>query len=171
MLQKRDPEAAWRIHPHDRFRIIRALEVYSLGQKPISLFQKEHGFGEGHYEVLKIGLQCEREELYRRIELRVERMTEMGWVDEVQALLNQGYGPKLKSMRSLGYKNIAAYLSGGVNIKEAIRLIKRDTRRYAKRQITWFKADPEVNWFPANQESLPAMERKIEAFHLDKMRS
>jgi tRNA dimethylallyltransferase len=163
-LQRQDPEAAWRIHPHDRLRIIRALEVYSLGHKPISLFQKEHGFREAPYEVLKIGLHCERDELYRRIELRVERMMEMGWVDEVRALLNQGYGPGLKSMQSLGYRSIVAYLSGGVNLKEAILLIKRDTRRYAKRQITWFKPDPLINWFPTNQESFRTMERKVENF-------
>jgi tRNA dimethylallyltransferase len=185
-LQRQDPEAARRIHPHDRFRIIRALEVYSLGQKPISLFQREHGFGEAHYRVLKIGLHCERDELYKRIELRVDRMMEMGWVDEVRALLNQGYGPGLKSMQSLGYKNIAACLYGGVDLKEAILLIKRDTRRYAKRQITWFKADPEINWFSTGPESFQNIEERVgsflkqihpeesrsvsAAFHLDKLR-
>ena len=185
-LQRQDPEAAWRIHPHDRFRIIRALEVYSLGKKPISLWQKEHGFGEAQYQVLKIGLHCERGELYRGIELRVDRMMEIGWVDEVRALLNQGYGPGLRSMQSLGYRSIAAYLSGGLTLREAIHLIKRDTRRYAKRQITWFKADPEINWFSTHPESFQQIERKIEsfltqnypqetridsaAFHLDKLR-
>jgi len=185
-LQKRDPEAARRIHPHDRFRIIRALEVYSLGQKPISHFQREHGFGEAPYEVLKIGLHCERDELYRRIELRVDRMMEMEWVDEVRALLGQGYGPGLRSMQSLGYKNIVAYLSGRVDLKETILLIKRDTRRYAKRQITWFKADPEIIWFATNQENFRNIEKQVgsflkqirpeeshiisPAFHLDKLR-
>ena len=163
-LQRLDPEAASRIHPHDKFRITRALEVYSLGKKPISLFQKEHGFQETHYEVLKVGLQCERDELYGRIESRVDQMIEMGWVDEVQTLLNRGYAPGLKSMRSLGYKNIVSYLSGVLNIEQAIILTKRDTRRYAKRQITWFKADPEIIWFPANQKNLDSIERAIEVF-------
>ncbi len=163
-LQRLDPEAASRIHPHDKFRITRALEVYSLGQKPISLFQKEHGFQETHYEVLKVGLQCERDELYGRIESRVDQMIEMGWVDEVQTLLNRGYAPGLKSMRSLGYKNIVSYLSGVLNIEQAILLTKRDTRRYAKRQISWFKADPEIIWFPANQKNLDSIERAIEVF-------
>ena len=163
-LQRLDPEAASRIHPHDKFRITRALEVYSLGQKPISLFQKEHGFQETHYEILKVGLQCERDELYGRIESRVDQMIEMGWVDEVQTLLNRGYAPGLKSMRSLGYKNIVSYLSGVLNIEQAIILTKRDTRRYAKRQITWFKADPEIIWFPANQKNLDSIERAIEVF-------
>jgi len=163
-LQRLDPEAASRIHPHDKFRITRALEVYSLGQKPISLFQKEHGFQETHYEILKVGLQCERDELYGRIESRVDQMIEMGWVDEVQTLLNRGYAPGLKSMRSLGYKNIVSYLSGVLSIEQAIILTKRDTRRYAKRQITWFKADPEIIWFPANQKNLDSIERAIEVF-------
>jgi tRNA dimethylallyltransferase len=163
-LQRLDPEAASRIHPHDKFRITRALEVYSLSKKPISLFQKEHGFQETHYEILKVGLQCERDELYGRIESRVDQMIEMGWVDEVQTLLNRGYAPGLKSMRSLGYKNIVSYLSGVLNIEQAIILTKRDTRRYAKRQITWFKADPEIIWFPANQKNLDSIERAIEVF-------
>jgi tRNA dimethylallyltransferase len=163
-LKRQDPEAAWRIHPHDRLRIIRALEVYALGQKPISLWQKEHGFREASYKVLKIGLHCERDDLYRRIEQRVERMMEMGWVDEVRALLNQGYGPGLKSMQSLGYRFIVAHLSGGFDLKEAMRLIKRDTRRYAKRQITWFRADPEINWLPTNRESFRAVESRVGRF-------
>src|SRR3972149_3818113 len=105
-LQKLDAEAASRIHPHDRFRIIRALEVCSLGRKPISHFQREHGFRDAPYDVLKIGLCCEREDLYKRIELRVERMAEFGWVNEVRSLLNKGYGPGLKSMQSIGYRHI-----------------------------------------------------------------
>lgn len=163
-LQKLDPEAASRIHPHDRFRIIRALEVYSLGRKPISLFQREHGFRDAPYDVLKIGLCCERKDLYRRIEIRVDRMVEMGWVDEVRSLLNQGYGPGLKSMQSLGYRHILSHLFGDLTLKEAIHLVKRDTRRYAKRQITWFKADPEIFWFPVNQENFHTIESMVQRF-------
>jgi tRNA dimethylallyltransferase len=163
-LQKVDAEAASRIHPHDRFRVIRALEVHSLGRKPISHFQREHGFRDAPYDVLKIGLCCKRENLYKRIELRAERMMELGWVDEVRSLLNQGYGPGLKSMQSLGYRHILAYLSGDLTLEEAARLIKRDTRRYAKRQMTWFKADPEVLWFPADQGSFQTIGSIVEAF-------
>ena len=163
-LQKLDAEAAGRIHPHDRFRIIRALEVYSLGRKPISQFQREHGFRDAPYDVLKIGLCCEREDLYKRVELRVDRMVELGWVDEVRSLLSQGYGPGLKSMQSLGYRHILSYLFGGLTLEEAVRLIKRDTRRYAKRQITWFKADPEISWFPADHESYKTIEGMVEVF-------
>jgi tRNA dimethylallyltransferase len=163
-LQELDPGAASRIHPHDRFRIIRALEVYSLGGKPISLFQGEHRFGEAPYDVFKIGLCCGREDLYRRIETRVDRMVEMGWVDEVHSLLNQGYGPGLKSMQSLGYRHIVSYLFGGLTLKDAIHLTKRDTRRYAKRQLTWFKADPEIFWFAARQENFRPIEGMVESF-------
>jgi tRNA dimethylallyltransferase len=163
-LRDLDPEAASRIHPHDRFRIIRALEVYSLGGRPISLFQGEHGFGESPYDVFKIGLCCGRENLYKRIEIRVDRMVEMGWVDEVRCLLNLGYGPELKSMQSLGYRHIISHIFGGLTLKDAIRLIKRDTRRYAKRQLTWFKADPEIFWFPARQENFRPIEGMVESF-------
>lgn len=163
-LQKVDAEAASRIHPHDRFRVIRALEVHSLGRKPISHFQREHGFREAPYDVLKIGLTCEREDLYRRIELRVDRMMELGWVDEVRSLLNQGYDPGLKSMQSLGYRHIVASLFGDLTLEEAVGLIKRDTRRYAKRQLTWVKADPEVLWFPADPGSFQTIGSIVEAF-------
>jgi tRNA dimethylallyltransferase len=167
-LQKVDAEAASRIHPHDRFRVIRALEVYYLGRRPISHFQGEHGFRDAPYEVLKIGLCCQREDLYKRIELRADRMMELGWVDEVRSLLNKGYGPGLKSMQSLGYRHILDYLSGDFILEEAVRFIKRDTRRYAKRQITWFKADPEVLWFPAGPGSFQTIGSKIEEFFNNK---
>jgi len=163
-LQELDAEAASRIHPHDRFRVIRALEVHFLSQEPISHFQKEHGFREAPYDVLKIGLCCQREDLYKRVEIRADRMMEMGWVDEVRSLLKQGYGPGLKSMQSLGYRHILAYLFGGFSLEEAVRFIKRDTRRYAKRQITWFKADPEVRWFPADPGSFQAIGSMVGAF-------
>ena len=163
-LRKLDAEAASRIHPHDRFRIIRALEVCSLGRKPISHFQKEHGFREAPYDVLKIGLCCEREDLYKRIDLRVERMVELGWVDEVRSLLDQGYGPGLKSMQSIGYRHILSHLFGDLTLEQAAGLIKRDTRRYAKRQITWFKADPEISWFPVDHESCKNIEGMVEVF-------
>ena len=163
-LRELDPEAAARIHPHDQIRIIRALEVYSLNRKPISLLQREHGFREAPYDVLKIGLGCEREDLFRRIEDRVDSMIERGWVEEVRSFLNQGYGPGLKSTQSLGYRHILSHLCGGLPLRETIFLIKRDTRRYAKRQITWFKADPEIFWFPANEENFQTIERIVARF-------
>ena len=163
-LSRLDPEAASRIHPHDLFRIIRALEVCTLAQKPISYFQREHSFQESPYQVLKIGLWCERGELYRRIEFRAEKMLEMGWVEEVKSLLDRGYLPKLKSMQSLGYKRIVSYLLGEIERVRVLELIKRDTRRYAKRQITWFKTDPEIRWFPADQNCGPEIDAMVMKF-------
>lgn len=146
-LEDVDPVAASRLHPHDSFRVLRALEVYSLTDRPISALQREHGFGENSYDVLKIGLALERKELYRRIELRVEEMLRKGLVEEVQALFNKGYRKELPSMKGLGYKEILGYLLGKYDLKEAVSLTKRNIKRYAKRQLTWFKADGEVSWF------------------------
>jgi tRNA dimethylallyltransferase len=163
-LQQLDPEAASRIHPHDKFRIIRALEVFALAKKPISHLQKEHGFRESPYEILKIGLMGERGELYKRIEARVEEMMEKGWVEEVRSLLKQGYSPGLKPFQSVGYKSIVSYLKGEMDLAMAIGMIKRDTRRYAKRQITWFKRDPEIHWFPAGEKNIVDIEAMISEF-------
>ena len=163
-LRRLDPEAASRIHIHDRFRITRALEVCILTGQPISHLQREHGFRENPYETLKVGLLWEREELYRRIDSRVEKMVKMGWVEEVQSLLNKGYSPGLKSLQSLGYKHIVAYLQGKGSLAEAVELTKRDTRRYAKRQMTWFRGDPEVHWLAADQEITANVEGKVLEF-------
>jgi len=159
-----DPEAASRIHPHDTFRLIRALEVYSLSHRPISEFQKEHGFRENPYRILKIGLQCEREELYRNIEARVDEMIKKGWVEEVRSLLEEGYSPSLKSMQSLGYKRLISHLLGEMELDRAIELIKQDTRRFAKRQITWFRADPGILWFPAFPKTHASIEAAVSVF-------
>jgi tRNA dimethylallyltransferase len=163
-LEQWDPEAASRIHPRDSFRLIRALEVYSLSQKPISQFQKEHGFRETPYRVLKIGLQIERDELYRTIESRVDEMIEKSWLEEVRLLLGKGYSPGLKPFQSLGYKRLVSHLLGEMDLDRAVRLIKQDTRRFAKRQITWFKADPEIRWFPATRESYGSIEAAVSVF-------
>ena len=164
-LQRLDPEAASRIHPRDTLRIVRAMEVYYQISRPISEFQREHGFQENPYEVFKAGLTLAKDELYRRIEARTDEMIKMGWVEEVRALLNQGYPPDLKTLQSLGYKHIVSYLTGKISLQEAIPIIKRDTRRYAKRQLTWFKADPEINWYPANQERFTVIEKDVEEFY------
>ena len=141
-----DPVTAARLHPNDRVRIIRALEVYQLTGRPISQFRHEHGFTENHYLHLKIGITVERQDLYRRIERRVEQMMGQGLVREVSELLEGGYDAGSKAMRSIGYRQICSFINGDYDLAEAVRLIKRDTRRYAKRQITWFKLDDEINW-------------------------
>ena len=163
-LEKVDPEAASRLHPHDTYRILRALEVYHHSRKPLSQFQKEHGFRESPYEILKIGLSDDRQELYRRIELRVDSMMEKGWLREVQDLLDRGISPRVKPMQSLGYKRLISFLAGEMDWARAVNLIKQDTRRYAKRQITWFKADPDIHWFSAGVENYPAIREKVSDF-------
>ena len=159
-----DPAAASRIHPGDLFRIVRALEVYSQTRRPISDFQLAHGFQDRPYEVLKIGLAWEREDLYRRIEKRVDQMIEAGWVEEVQALLDSGYSRNLKSMKALGYRHLASHLHGERGLAEAIERIKRDTRRFAKRQLTWFRPDAEIRWFDMNPENESRIEALVKKF-------
>ncbi|HOJ78774.1 MAG TPA: tRNA (adenosine(37)-N6)-dimethylallyltransferase MiaA [Bacillota bacterium] len=134
-----DPEAAGRIHPNDLFRIIRALEVYHKTGTPISKLQYQKEF---KYPSIFIFLNRDREELYRRIELRVDLMITEGLIDEVAGLLKMGYSPELKPMKGLGYQQICDYLAGKISKDEAISLIKQKTRNYAKRQITWFKKEP-----------------------------
>ncbi len=151
-LAARDPEAAARIHPNDRQRIVRALEVLAVTGRPLSELQRRHGFRQQRYRALQIGLDLERRELYRRIDRRVDRMLEEGLLDEVRGLLRRGYPATLKSMQSIGYRHMAAYLAGRLDWDEAVRTLKRDTRRYAKRQLTWFRADPAVRWYPAGDE-------------------
>jgi tRNA dimethylallyltransferase len=142
-----DPELAAGLHPNNLLRIIRALEVHHLTGIPLSRYQKEHAFAPRRYDVLQIGISVDREELYGRIDDRVERMLADGLLGEVSALLAAGYGRDLKSMRSIGYKEAVAHLCGELSLEETARLIKRDTRHYAKRQLTWFKADPDILWF------------------------
>lgn len=151
-LKEIDPESARRIHPNDLYRIIRALEIYEITGEPPSALRSRHRFGDRPYEVLKIGLTRPREELYRKIDQRVEEMIKGGLEKEVRELLDRGYGPELKSMKAIGYKEMVQYLRGEVSLEEAKRRMKRDTRHFAKRQVTWFKRDPEIYWFRYPQE-------------------
>ena len=146
-LRQIDPELAAGLHPNNLVRIIRALEVHQLTGIPLSRYQKEHAFATRRYDTLQIGISVDRALLYKRIDERVERMLDAGLLNEVNALLAAGFGRELKSMRSIGYKEVAAHLCGELSGEEAASLIKRDTRRYAKRQLTWFKADPDILWF------------------------
>jgi tRNA dimethylallyltransferase len=145
-----DPATASRLHPHDTYRIVRALEVIAATGKPLSEFIQAHRFQDVPYEVLKLGLMLPREELYRRIELRVEVMLAQGWLDEVERLLSH-YPPTLKPLQALGYRHLINYLTGRWSWEEALTLLARDTRRYAKRQLTWFASDPEIRWFHPEQ--------------------
>jgi len=150
-LAKNDPDAAERIHPNDTYRIIRALELIEATGKTISKHHEEHRFANKRYTVFKIGLEMEREALYNRINQRVDAMIEAGLVDEVKGLLDRGYSENLKSMQSIGYRHMVDFIKSSVSLDETIRTLKRDTRMYAKRQMTWFNADPEILWTKPEQ--------------------
>ncbi|MFA9407378.1 MAG: tRNA (adenosine(37)-N6)-dimethylallyltransferase MiaA [Candidatus Dadabacteria bacterium] len=147
-----DPEAASRIHPNDYVRAERALEVnYLTGQK-MSELQAVHSFQDQDYEYFKIGISLDRETLKERIDKRVDIMIEEGLVEEVKKLREMGYHNNLKPMQSIGYKEINQFLDGEIGIDEAVELIKRDTKRFAKRQMTWLKKDNEINWFEKDKD-------------------
>jgi tRNA dimethylallyltransferase len=146
-LERVDSSATSWIHPNDRQRIIRALEVYQLTGKPISEWQREHAFRESAFSTLKIGLDRPRAELYDRINQRCDQMIEAGLVQEVKGLFDEGYSNRLNSLRSVGYRHTALFLMGRMGLEEAVDLMKRDTRRLAKRQLTWFRRDEEIHWF------------------------
>jgi tRNA dimethylallyltransferase len=145
-----DPATAMRLHPHDTYRILRALEVMEATGRPLSALIAAHRFQDSPYQVLKLGLALPREELYRRIEHRVEIMLEQGWLDEVRGLLER-YPPTLKPLQALGYRHLINYLTRRWSWPEALSLLARDTRRYAKRQLTWFGSDPQIRWFHPDQ--------------------
>jgi len=146
-LQLLDPKAAGRVHPNDWKRIIRALEFYYLTGKPISVQWEMTKKKKSAYNVFMVGLILQRNHLYERINRRVDSMIEKGLLDEVKLLLEKGYHKGLKSLQSLGYRHVMAYLEGQWEWEEAISFFKRDTRRYAKRQLTWFRADERTNWY------------------------
>ena len=161
-LKKTDPDTAGKIHPNDTYRIIRALEVNEVTGRTISNHHREHLFRDNPFRTLKIGLQMEREMLYDRINRRVDAMIDAGLVDEVKSLLKKGYSPDLKSMQSIGYRHMAGFIKGDLSWDEALRTLKRDTRRYAKRQLTWFMADSDITW--VNPEKKNEIGRLIEDF-------
>jgi tRNA dimethylallyltransferase len=145
-----DPATAQRLAPGDTYRILRALEVVEATGRPISVLHADHNFGDRPYTTLKLGLDLPREELYRRIDDRVEVMLANGWLEEVRGLLKR-YPAGIKPLQALGYRHLVAYLEVRLPLPEAIEETQKETRHYAKRQLTWFRADPEVRWFHPDQ--------------------
>ena len=149
-LQKVDPRTADKIHPNNLVRVIRALEVYHLSGQKMSDFQPAWD-SESRYNFRAYVLKLDRQYLYQRIETRVDKMIEHGWVQEVQDLLNAGYSPSTQPLRSFGYHELINYLDGRTNLDTAVEQIKLKTRRYAKRQLTWFRADRRLKWVDPKQ--------------------
>lgn len=165
-LEKIDPLAASKIHPSDLRRIIRALEVYNLKKRPISDLQKKDTLGY-LYNPIKIGLTRDRNELYRMIEDRVKRMVSIGFVEEVNSLIERGCHEGMTSMQGLGYRHFLRYFKREYSLDEAIRLLKRDTKRYAKRQFTWFRKEEGIQWvditgYTEPVEILGLLKKKVE---------
>jgi tRNA dimethylallyltransferase len=156
-----DPITAARRHPHDHLRVIRALEVWELTGKPISAWQAEHAFAEAPFETLLLGLSLPRAELYARITARCAAMVRDGLVDELRGLYASGLDPALPALRSLGYREIGEYVRGACDLPTALERMAHATRRFAKRQLTWFRADPHVVWRPPVASELHAT---IESF-------
>jgi len=146
-----DPAAAGKIHPNDNFRLIRALEVFKTTGKPISDKQKRHDFKEPRFQSLTLGLHMDRKKLYEQINRRVDIMINQGLLNEVNLLVKKGYSLDLKPMQSIGYRHMGMFLKGDIDFEEAVRLLKRDTRRYAKRQFTWFNREPGLIWLEPSQ--------------------
>ena len=147
-----DPKTAGTLLPQNWKRTIRALEVFHLTGMPIWKFQEDYK-RESNIGFLQFGLNWEREFLYKKIEQRVDEMINSGLVDEVESLINNGYSREINSLNTVGYKEIFEYLDGSITIDRAISLIKRNTRRYAKRQLTWFRRDERIKWYDLTSEN------------------
>ena len=154
ILKEKDPISATKIHPNDVKRIIRALEVFQQTGKPISFYEKITKKRESPYNLYYFGLTMPRDKLYNMINERVDLMIRDGLIEEVNNLLKKGYNKKMNALKGLGYKQIIDYLEGEYSLKEAIDILKRDTRRFAKRQYTWFKKDSRIHWINVTKSSV-----------------
>ena len=153
MLRKVDPVSADAIHAHNVKRVIRALEFYNQNGSPISAHNEEQKQHESSYNLAYFVLNMPRELLYERIDLRVDQMMKEGLLEEVSRLKEEGCHRGMVSMQGLGYKEILAYLDGEYPLEEAVRVLKRDTRHFAKRQLTWFRREQELTWVNKDQFS------------------
>lgn len=147
-----DPRAAARLHPRDLLRVVRALEVHALTGRPITAWQDEHAFGSRDLASLVLGCDRPREELAARIADRCSAMLAAGFLDEIRGLWARGYAPDLPALQSVGYREMGAHLRGRLGFHEACDAFRRATRRLAKRQRTWFRADPAIRWYHPDRE-------------------
>lgn len=152
-LKQVDPKAADKIHPNDMRRVIRALEVFELNNRTITELKTEIEGLEKKYDFRIFGIDRDRRELYQRIDQRVEQMFEAGFLDEVKTLLSKQISNT--AGQALGIKQISEYLNDKSTLDTAKELVKRDSRRFAKRQLTWFRQEKDIIWIPANNETIP----------------
>lgn len=144
-----DPPSAARLHARDQVRLVRALEVYELSGRPLSVWHAEHRAGRVARPMRVVGLAVPRATLAARLAARCQAMLDAGLLDEIRALQARGYGPELPAMRSIGYREMTAHLRGEMDLPAALGAMQRATRQLAKRQMTWFRAEPEVEWVDA----------------------
>jgi tRNA dimethylallyltransferase len=155
MLQRIDPVKAGELHPNNLRRIIRAIEVYKITGEPVSVLQEQYKLARKNYQFKIMCITRERKDIYRRINERVETMFDKGLVDEVQSLLNTPEGLSKQAKQALGYKEVIQYLDGGLTLDDAKDMVKLNTRRFAKRQMTWFRGFPDVKWLEAEEHEGP----------------
>ena len=165
MLKEIDPISAARLHPNNLRRIIRAIEFYRLTGKTISAHQEMTKQHEGRYAPIMFCIDYDRQILYDRINKRVDIMLEEGLLDEVKGLMERGYTTALNSMKAIGYKELIAYFNGGTSLDEAVELIKQSSRRYAKRQLTWFRRDKRIIWLDADGDVLHEAYEKVKKIY------
>jgi tRNA dimethylallyltransferase len=150
-LRTCDPESAARLHPNDRARLVRALEVQMLTGKPMSAWQKEHGFREANVSIVMLGLALERSRLRERIAARCRLMVDRGLIEEVRGLWARGYHRELPVLQSIGYREMGAVAAGEISLEEGLVAMTRATCQLAKRQMTWFRGDSTVEWHNADE--------------------
>lgn len=168
MLMEVDPASAEAIHANNIKRTIRALEYFKLTGEPISAHNEQEREKESAYHSCYFVLNDDREKLYQRIEQRIDEMLEEGLVEEVRKLQDMGCHRGMVSMQGLGYKEILAYLEGEMSLEEAVTILKRDTRHFAKRQLTWFRRERDVIW--VDKDKFEYQDDRILQFMLDKCR-
>lgn len=151
-LMEVDRALAERLPPRDLVRIVRALEVFILGGKPLSLLQQEQAAGESPYRPVFLGVDVERNELYRRIDARAAAMFAGGLLEETRNLVQRGYSSELKAMGTIGYREACRHLAGEIDLPTAVECTRQETRRYAKRQFTWFRKNKSIIWLDSGKE-------------------
>ena len=167
-LTQVDPQAAQRIHPNDQIRIVRALEVYDITGTSFTDLSAQHQQQKDRYPAMLVGIEPPRPILNERIHRRIDEMLKEGWSTELEMLRNKGYGPELKPLSCIGYRELNAMFDGIEEPEEALRLLRRNTRNYAKRQMTWFRKEP-IRWYTSAEELLEDQQllHEIEQFFQD----